>query len=59
MRRHLTENNVYRWAANILDDMRELRVESAEPANLGPTTGSAGPEAVPASDGFGYGRGAA
>ena len=55
MRRHLTENNVYRWAANILGDMRELRMESDEHANLAP----AGPEVVTAEDGFGYGRGAA
>ena len=59
MRRHLTENNVYRWAASILDDMRELRVDNGEHANLGPASGSAGPEAVPAPDSFGYGRGAA
>jgi len=55
MRRHLMENNVYRWAANILGDMRELRMERDEHAHLGP----AGPEAVAVEDSFGYGRGAA
>src|ERR1019366_4215958 len=30
MRRHLMEHNVYRWAANILGDLRELRIENAE-----------------------------
>jgi trehalose 6-phosphate synthase len=28
MRRHVMEHNVYRWAANILGDLRELRVET-------------------------------
>jgi len=31
MRRHLMEHNVYRWAANLLGDLRELRIESLEP----------------------------
>jgi trehalose 6-phosphate synthase len=46
MRRHVMEHNVYRWAANILGDLRELRMEGAENANLGP----AGPEPVSAAD---------
>jgi len=38
MRRHLMEHNVYRWAANILGDLRELRMENPErvdPGQLG------------------------
>jgi alpha,alpha-trehalose-phosphate synthase [UDP-forming] len=46
MRRHVMEHNVYRWAANILGDLRELRIDDAEP--LG--TGQLGPEAVPTPD---------
>jgi len=34
MRRHVMEHNVYRWAANILGDLRELRMESAEDAGM-------------------------
>jgi trehalose 6-phosphate synthase len=30
MRRHVTEHNVYRWAANVLGDLRELRIEGVE-----------------------------
>ena len=40
MRRHLMENNVYRWAANILGDLRELRIDVPERGDLrapGPT----------------------
>jgi trehalose 6-phosphate synthase len=44
MRRHLMEHNVYRWAANILGDLRELRIESTEVAEPGRT----GPAIVPA-----------
>jgi trehalose 6-phosphate synthase len=61
MRRHVLEHNVYRWAANILGDLRELRIEGAEHANLssehvnlGPeyaNLGPAGPEVVVAADG--------
>jgi trehalose 6-phosphate synthase len=39
MRRHLMEHNVYRWAANILGDLRELRIEGVEvsdPVRTGP-----------------------
>jgi alpha,alpha-trehalose-phosphate synthase [UDP-forming] len=53
MRRHVLEHNVYRWAANILGDLRELRIEGVEHANLSPERanfGSSGPEAVPAAD---------
>jgi len=30
MRRHILEYNVYRWAASILGDLRELRIENGE-----------------------------
>ena len=30
MRRHIMEHNVYRWAANVLGDLRELRIEPLE-----------------------------
>ena len=30
MRRQVIEHNVYRWAANVLGDLRELRIEAAE-----------------------------
>jgi hypothetical protein len=30
MRRHVMEHNVYRWAASILGDLRELRMENEE-----------------------------
>jgi alpha,alpha-trehalose-phosphate synthase [UDP-forming] len=30
MRRHVMEHNVYRWAANVLGDLRELHIENAE-----------------------------
>jgi trehalose-6-phosphate synthase len=33
MRRQVMEHNVYRWAANILGDLRELRIENAEEAD--------------------------
>jgi alpha,alpha-trehalose-phosphate synthase [UDP-forming] len=46
MRRHVMEHNVYRWAANILGDLRELRIEGAEHAHLS----AAGPESVAATD---------
>jgi trehalose 6-phosphate synthase len=32
MRRHVMEHNVYRWAANILGDLRELRMEVVQDA---------------------------
>jgi len=48
MRRHVMDHNVYRWAANILGDLRELRIENAEHA--GPS--QIGPEPVSAGDGL-------
>lgn len=35
MRKHLMEHNVYRWAASLLGDLQELRIESLENANAG------------------------
>jgi alpha,alpha-trehalose-phosphate synthase [UDP-forming] len=32
MRRHVREHNVYRWAANLLSDLTEIRIESQERA---------------------------
>lgn len=40
MRRQVAEHNIYLWAASILSDLRELRLENDEPASLarpGPT----------------------
>jgi trehalose 6-phosphate synthase len=34
MRRHIRDHNVYRWAANILGDLRELRIEDSEPGDV-------------------------
>jgi trehalose 6-phosphate synthase len=34
MRRHVMEHNVYRWAANLLGDLCELRIDSAEDVDL-------------------------
>lgn len=34
MRRQVVEHNIYLWAANILGDLRELRLESEEPASV-------------------------
>ncbi|HEY1901166.1 MAG TPA: trehalose-6-phosphate synthase [Terracidiphilus sp.] len=48
MRQHLMDHNIYRWAANILGDLRELRIESPQQdADRGP----AGPTVVSATDG--------
>jgi trehalose 6-phosphate synthase len=44
MRRQVMEHNVYRWAATLLGDLRELRLENSGVADLG----HAGPVAVPA-----------
>jgi trehalose 6-phosphate synthase len=30
MRRQVMEHNVYRWAANVLGDLRELRIETVD-----------------------------
>ena len=35
MRRHVMEYNIYMWAAKVLGDLRELRLEPAEGAELG------------------------
>jgi alpha,alpha-trehalose-phosphate synthase [UDP-forming] len=35
MRRQVMEHNVYRWAASVLGDLRELRLENAETTNVG------------------------
>jgi trehalose 6-phosphate synthase len=34
MRRQVMEHNVYRWAASLLGDLRELRLENAEMTNV-------------------------
>jgi trehalose-6-phosphate synthase len=34
MRRHVTDHNVYRWAASILGDLGELRMENTGPIDL-------------------------
>ena len=34
MRRHVMEHNVYRWAAEVLGDLRELRLENADMTNV-------------------------
>jgi trehalose 6-phosphate synthase len=45
MRHHVMDHNVYRWAASILGDLRDLRIESpgtavdqgrAQPASVSP-----------------------
>ncbi len=35
MRRQIMEHNVYRWAASVLGDLRELRIENLEMTNAG------------------------
>ena len=35
MRRHVMDHNIYRWAASMLGDLRELRLESPAAADLG------------------------
>ena len=37
MRRQVMEYNIYRWAARVMGDLREVRIEKA------PTPGAAGP----------------
>ena len=39
MRRQVMEHNVYRWAASVLGDLRELRIENQD-AVAGRTAGS-------------------
>ena len=34
MRRHVMDHNIYRWAASILGDLRELRMENPGPADV-------------------------
>jgi trehalose 6-phosphate synthase len=36
MRRQVMEHNIYRWAATLLADLRELRIEGAGPGRAGP-----------------------
>jgi trehalose 6-phosphate synthase len=50
MRRHVMEHNIYRWAASILSDLRELRIDTPAPTGSAHTTqDQAGtPQAVPA-----------
>jgi len=48
MRRHVMEHNVYRWAASILGDLRELRMESSSHEDPGPI----GPESISAHRGL-------
>jgi trehalose-6-phosphate synthase len=43
MRHHVMDHNIYRWAASILGDLRDLRIENAEGADIT----HAGPVAVP------------
>lgn len=46
MRRQVNEHNIYRWAASVLGDLRELRMEGADGAEVR----RAGPMSVPAAD---------
>jgi trehalose 6-phosphate synthase len=48
MRRHVMDHNVYRWAASILGDLRDLRMEGPEFAEMS----RFGPESVPAAAGM-------
>ena len=47
MRRHVMDHNVYRWAASILGDLRDLRMEGQEFAEMS----RFGPQSVPAAGG--------
>jgi trehalose 6-phosphate synthase len=47
MRRHLVDHNVYHWAANILGDLHELRIETPEYGERSPGR----PEMIGAADG--------
>jgi alpha,alpha-trehalose-phosphate synthase [UDP-forming] len=51
MRRYIMEHNIFRWAANILTDLGELRMEGHSFQDPGHTTatGEAGPSSIPAS----------
>jgi trehalose 6-phosphate synthase len=46
MRRQVMEHNIYGWAAHVLGDLREVRIENPEPAIAQPD----GPAAAAASD---------
>ena len=46
MRRQVNEHNIYRWAASVLGDLRELRMEGAD----GTEVRRAAPMSVPAAD---------
>ncbi len=46
MRRQVNEHNIYRWAASILGDLRELRMEGADGAEVRRAT----PTSVPAAN---------
>ena len=43
MRRQVMEHNIYRWAAMVLGDLRDVRLEDAESAEMY----SAGPVSEP------------
>jgi len=45
MRRQVIEHNIYMWAARLLGDLRELRLEPAEPKEIGRITSSGVPAA--------------
>jgi trehalose-6-phosphate synthase len=46
MRRQVNEHNIYRWAASILGDLRELRLEGTDAAEVRRTS----PVPVPTAD---------
>jgi trehalose 6-phosphate synthase len=35
MRRQVMEHNIYRWAANVLGDLREVRIEQTDATSEG------------------------
>jgi hypothetical protein len=34
MRMHVREHNIYRWAANLLSDLTEIRIDTPERAEV-------------------------
>jgi trehalose 6-phosphate synthase len=52
MRRYLMDHNVYRWAANILGDLHELRMEGPEVSSGVADFSQPGPVAVPPLSGM-------
>ncbi len=48
MRRQVMEHNIYLWAANVLGDLRELRIDTAEEAE--PNSGRIAPQVASAID---------